>query len=444
MNSIFIVLIISIAVSYGWGMRGALIGGEKGAALPGALLGTFLALFSGNEYIAEKFYFFAAAGAIGTAYGGFEPYAQTMGFILHRGRPDYNKPKGYLGLILKGALWFGISGEVMGMTFSALTGKYYSAAEIIILFLAVPFIQFAGIRIFNKPYDPKNNKFPKIYFSLTSREEWGGNLLMLIVMLALSIINGDTYAVFFSLTGVVSGIVGWCLGIFFYEKQIHPMKNGKFFFGKFNPWVDGWKIMEYTLGAVTGLGFGIYYEITKSTMLYERLKIINIKGFWNPVSFNGAAVAWIIFGLSLFTVLQYKIKSEKYDVGRIFEILERIMFFALPAIPLMLGNETTAKLSAFSSLVFFAAEQVLYDRTVDPVLPVRNKLFVVFSILTAASIISQILFDLPLIVYMLMFTFYYIYADNCHRKTFEKTNITVNSYFFLQSLFLIFITLFAF
>ena len=40
-----------------------------------------------------------------------------------------------------------------------------------------------GILIFNKPFDKENGKYPKIYLSRDSREEWGGNLLMLVCCL---------------------------------------------------------------------------------------------------------------------------------------------------------------------------------------------------------------------------------------------------------------------
>lgn len=439
MKSIFAVIVISLAVSYGWGMRGALIGGEKGAALPGALLGMFLALFSGSAYIAERFYFFAAMGAVGMAYGGFEPYAQTMSFILHRDREEFNRKKGYGGLILKGLLWFGIAGEIIGMTFSALTGKYYSAAQIIALFLLVPVIQDIGVRIFNKPYDPAKKKFPKLYLSTSSREEWGGNVLMLLVFLAVSIYSGDFYAVGFAVTGIIFGAAGWCLGIFFYDIQIHPMKNGKYIFGKLHKYIDGWKIMEYTLGAAGGLGFGIFFEATKNTMLRERLDIINLSGFWNPFPQHQSLVAWLIFALSILTILQYYGKFKNYP--RAFEIFERVSLFALPAIPILLGNGISAQLLSFSSIVFVAAEQAVYDRAEHD--PRKKKLLVLFTVLFIVSIISQILFELPPVVYMLMYWLYYLYADNCLRKKFGGSLLTVNGYFLLQGLCLTFITIFA-
>lgn len=441
MKSIFIIFVISLAVSYGWGMRGMLIGGEKGAALPGALLGAFLALFSGNEYIAERFYYFAAAGAIGMAYGGFEPYAQTMSFILHRERPEFNRKKGYLGLSLKGLLWFGIAGEIMGMSFSALTGRYYTPAQIIATFVLVPFIQALGVRIFNKPYDPDKKIYPKLNLSISSREEWGGNVLMLIGLLALSIYNGDFYAVGFSLTGIVCGAVGWCIAIFLYDIQTHPMKNGKYIFGKLQPYIDGWKIMEYALGAFTGLGFGIYFEATKGTMLKERLDIINLNGFWNPFPEHQAAVAWIILGLTFLTLLQYFGKGKEHP--RAFELFERVILFAAPAIPILLGNGISAQLTAFTAIAFVAAEQVVFDRAENHK---RQKMLgVIYAIAIILCVIAQIIFELPFIVYLIMYWIYYIIADSATKsiKDFKGSLITVDGYFLIQGLCLTLITIFA-
>ena len=439
MKSFLIVLVISLAVSYGWGMRGALIGGEKGAALPGALLGMFLALFSGNAYIAERFYFFAAAGAIGMAYGGFEPYAQTMSFILHRDGPEFNRGRGYRGLILKGLLWFGICGEIMGMAFSTLTGKYYSVVQIIAIFLLIPFIQALGVLIFNKPYNPEKKIFPKIYLSTSSHEEWGGNILMLAVLLGISIYNGDWYAIGFSLTGMIFGALGWCLGIFFYDIQIHPLKNGKYIFGKYQKNIDGWKIMEFTLGASGGLGFGIFFEATKNSLLRERLDIINLNGFWNPFPNYQPLVAWVIFALGLLAVFQYTKKGQEHERG--FELFERVTLFALPAIPIFLGNGISAQLLAFSSLVFVAAEQVVFDRASKN--PKKKIYGIVFAIILAISIILQIFFELPPVAYMLMYWIYYLVADNCTRRRFDGSGITVIGYFLLQGLALTLIILFA-
>ena len=65
MSDIIIFVVFSgIAVSYGWGMRGTIIGGEKGAMLPGALIGLFMALFSGSEVLSSSPWILAGAGAL--------------------------------------------------------------------------------------------------------------------------------------------------------------------------------------------------------------------------------------------------------------------------------------------------------------------------------------------------------------------------------------------
>lgn len=112
-NAIVCILLTTLAASYGWGMRGSLIGGEKGAMLPGALTGLILGGFSGIGAVNA-----AAAGLMGMTFGGTETYGETIGFVLHRGREDYNPVRGYVGLAFKGALWFSICGAFIGISFS--------------------------------------------------------------------------------------------------------------------------------------------------------------------------------------------------------------------------------------------------------------------------------------------------------------------------------------
>lgn len=97
-TALLCVIFTTFASCYAWGMRGAVIGGEKGAMLPGAFIGLILALFSGGT-ISEYFWIPAAAAAMGMTYGGTEPYGETIGMVLHRDRPI----KGYTGLAMKGA-----------------------------------------------------------------------------------------------------------------------------------------------------------------------------------------------------------------------------------------------------------------------------------------------------------------------------------------------------
>ena len=62
-NILLFLLLSTVSVSYGWGMRGTIIGGEKGAMLPGAFLGLLIALFSGSELLADSPWMLAGIGA---------------------------------------------------------------------------------------------------------------------------------------------------------------------------------------------------------------------------------------------------------------------------------------------------------------------------------------------------------------------------------------------
>ena len=443
MKTLFIIFTVSLAVSYGWGMRGMIIGGERGAVLPGALLGFFLALFSGNEFVADKFYIFAAAGALGMAYGGFEPYADTMSFILHHKPEEHDPKKGYLGLMLKGANWFGICGAVLGMTFSSLSGLYYKPLSLIIFIALIPAMQGAGILIFNKPFDKENGKFPKIYLSRDSREEWGGNLITLLCLLVFTAANKDFYAFFFSLTGIVGGAIGWCIAITLYDFQVYPMKNGKYFFGKLQPIIDGWKIMEYSLGAFTGICFTVYFLATKNTMLKERLDAVQANGgFVNIMGDKGSMIfAVAAVALMFLTAIQYiDAKPIKKIPFRFFELTERAAFFAFPMIGVMLGNEKMSELVAFFMIVFFAAEKVIFERHRELRDGTRKTVTqIIFGVVAIVVLIIQFFVKIPLAAYMPVYTLYYIAAENCTKylKDFRGSRIVVNGYFLLQSVYLL-------
>ncbi|MGN1478724.1 MAG: hypothetical protein ACI4XH_03065 [Acutalibacteraceae bacterium] len=452
MQTAVYVLIISIALSYGWGMRGALIGGEKGALLPGAMLGMFLALFSGVEAISSHYYVFAAAGAIGMSFGGFEPYAQTMGFILHKAPDDYKPKKGYAGLALKGALWFGIAGVILGMTFSAVSGYIYSVYELIVFAAVIPFVQALGVRIFNKPYDKSKGLFPKIYFSISSREEWGGNLLMLILSLAFVLIKGDYFAALFSLTGIISGAVGWIIAIYFYDKVNRPLKSGKYIFGKANKngYIDGWKIMEFTLGAVNGLSFAAFFFLSKGSLLKAQIDLLGGGIKERSAGFdNWAAV--ITAALILLTALQYAVEYSRGKKGKetdvhIFELIERPLLLSLPLIFIWLGSQSTAKLYCVFVLLYVGLEQVIFERSKELSKKGRAALCAVCVLIGAASLAYCFFgFQKLLTVCMILYTVGYILMQYIldiirliTKKEVDKGSVTVGVYFAIQSAILIY------
>lgn len=435
MEAFFIILTVSIALSYGWGMRGSLIGSERGAVLPGAILGMFLALFSGSEIVAENFWFFAAAGGMSMAYGGTQTYGQTLGFIVHRGKPDYNPALGYAGVALKGALWQGISGAVLGIMFGAAGGKYYSPVSIIVFFALIPLMQETGELIFNRPFKPEENKLPKIYFSIDRLEEWGGNALTLLGLLIFTLVHKDYYSFFFALTGVLGGAAGFSFGMVLYDFMNHPMKNGKYFFGKYKNSVSGWKTMELTFGAVAGIFFAVYFVLTKDTLLKERIDIIEANGgIWNPLGSLADVLPWIsavlVIAVKPVELLGKKISSHTVD------IIQRPFIFVFPMILALLGSSLGAKLASFSLIVYFASEKTVFDRIDKFKKPVKEIVIVTFTLISVASVICQAFFDLPKIAYILMYTLFYIAANGITTKHYGATHITVNSYFLLQTIYL--------
>ena len=103
MDIITAILLISAlvaGVSYAWGMRGTTIGGEKGAMLPGAMIGLLIAFFSKILIAQEHFYIFAALGAVSMYLGGSMTYGETLGLSMNQ-KPAENMKKGLIALFIK-------------------------------------------------------------------------------------------------------------------------------------------------------------------------------------------------------------------------------------------------------------------------------------------------------------------------------------------------------
>ncbi len=402
---IFAIFITALAVSYGWGMRGCVIGGEKGAMLPGALLGLFLAKFSGIPAVADNAFIFSAVGCFAMGYGGFEPYAQTMDMVLHPASDIYNPKRGYTGLMLKGANWFGICGILLGISISTVSEKIYRPIEIILISALIPFIQALGIHLFNKPYDKINSIFPKIYFSRNSREEWGGNLLMLVTLMLASAVKGDFFSFFFGVAGIVGGAIGWIIAIWLYYITFTPRKNGKFIFGKAQTggFIDNWKIMEFTLGFLGGGGLAAYFFLR-----LDAVRAITEDGFFKSSVFTSKITAWVIFSAAVLMSIQYFVK--KLESSRLFELIERAVYFAAMLCIVLLTNAEATRLTVFLLILWVVTEKTVFDRKAEK-LPLTIK--ILFIAVFAAAVVGEILLkdSYPLLFTMIMYTFYYIFAD---------------------------------
>lgn len=366
-DMIICILFTTLAASYAWGMRGTVIGGEKGAMLPGAFIGLILAWFSDGA-IRENFWIPVAAGLMGMTYGGTEPYGETIGMVLHRGRPDHNPAKGYFGLAFKGALWFSICGGFIAISLASMSNSIYKTSDPVIFMILVPVIQQIGYRIFNQPYDKEKGIYPKIFYSLTRREEWGSNLALLIAMIAFAVIRGDDLTLAMIAGGFFFGAIGWFVAMKLYVLSAFPMKNGKYILGKLSEkhLVDGWKIMEFTLGAIGGFGLALTYCIRFGFVeKYNEIIALNgIKTLPESVEYSVAylcvTLAHGIVMVNLYAFLSER-KGKKIN-SFVCDLIERPLYNVVPMILIFIGSQFAAIYSTVFMLVFVIAVKCVFDR----------------------------------------------------------------------------------
>jgi hypothetical protein len=112
------VILIGIALSIGWGIRGN-FGHEYGAAFAGCLAAIVTAVLSGREDWRDKVGYFALFGAIGWGFGASQSYMQVIAYTQsgHAGSQWY----GFLSLFYLGFLWAALGGA--GTAFAAVESK---------------------------------------------------------------------------------------------------------------------------------------------------------------------------------------------------------------------------------------------------------------------------------------------------------------------------------
>ena len=357
------VLFTALAVSYGWGIRGCIIGGEKGALLPGALLGLCLAFFVCDGEFSYLYLFFAAVGALSVFYGGTETYGQTLGFVLHPESEGYKNKfhTGLIGVFVKGGIWFALTGGMLSMLIGTLSGEYYSAAEYTLLFLLIPLCTLIGPKIFNSPYDKENKRFPKIYFSLDREEEWGGNVLIILGIIILAAVNRDFLTLGATATGFLSGGIGFALGLILFKLTTKGTKKRQYFV-HLNEMhmIEGWKLMEHVFGAVAGgsmmLYFGLCSDKIRAMLSDADISSLPLSG--NKDIFGGVAVVVMLFlSALLYIVRAFNEKKGRKYPDRTYEMLERPLWSAFPLILIFMGSETAAAASAFITVCYALCEK---------------------------------------------------------------------------------------
>ncbi len=301
---------------------------------------------------------------MGMTFGGTETYGETIGFVLHRGRDDYNPVRGYIGLAFKGALWFSVCGAFLGISLSY---GVYEHSEIYLFCLLIPLMQIAGQLVFNRPYNPEKNKFPKIYFSKTRREEWGGNLLMLTALVIMAFIKEDYFTLILIAGGFIFGGIGWHVAMRAYVAAVFPLKNGKYLFGKLyhKGLIDGWKLMEFILGAFGGFGLSLafclgygYVEIYN-----DRASLDGPKGIYDEYLQGWIPVILVacVIGIVAVNLISFICDKKGKEVNSyILDHMERPFYNVIPMMFVLVG--AAGGFVTVFMLVFVVVNKLIFDR----------------------------------------------------------------------------------
>lgn len=434
--SAFVLLILAtIAVSYGWGMRGTTIGGEKGAMLPGALLGALLAQFSGILIVQEHFYIFSALGAVGMYFGGCMTYGETLSLSMSA-RPATKLKKGLTALFVKGFLWFAVFGSVFSTGINAICGKY-DVIDLVLILVLTPTLALVGLKVFNRPLDTKNVIYPKIYFSKTRKEYWGAMAGMVIAFLIVNIINLNAYSVIFSLICGLFGGFGWVVAQLIQIYLKHYTKDSKIGFIRklnTNACFDTWKAMECTLGAIGGAGcviaFICTYDLFKSTVF-----VLELQGGLKSLNERLTSIFVIFwFVLLLLDMLHYfvkmpltiaelkklhssgKISDKKFrkkmekampdtnefknKFNKACEAYEFIVYAAIPFILVALGSSLASKTITIFILFWVLAQEIGYE---------KKKFRIPLTILGVLLLAVQLIFKNFVSVNVVLFIYTVIY-----------------------------------
>lgn len=398
-----VVLFCVLTGSYTWGMRGTIIGGERGAMLPGAALALALLHAGGSVPVASAFPMAVSIGAAGMFFGGSQTYGETIG--MTRDEDRFTRLFARVGLAVKGAGWFGIFGGLFGLGVGAMAGRL-APWETILFVVLLPVVKWMGILLLNTPYSPKKNKFPKIYFSRSRFEHWGGIAFVVLYILVFSFVKKEWLAVLMTCAGFLFGALGFVLG------------NGcQNYADKHLPtsWIGGWKWMECVFGGFGGMGVALAWCLFYGSAVRQyAFEITAHSGAWAPFSEKTntlLAFVWLIL-LALY-LARYLFRPDK-GIGKELMRLEDLFIWPVFCyVPLFLGftgNAFFGQLFSSFILVYTLAERITYgDRkrydAVGGVGVMQGVLFVLASAILAVQLFTRVQFS----AYMLWFLMLSVY-----------------------------------
>ncbi len=438
------VLILTIipAASYGWGMRGTTIGGEKGAMLPGALIGGLLAIFSGIFIVQEHFYIFSALGAIAMYFGGCMTYGETLSISISA-RPAVDLKKGLTSLFVKGFLWFAVFGAIFSTGVNAVS-KVYSILELIIIFILTPSMAIIGLNKLNRPHNVQEVKFPKIYFSKTRKEYWGAMVGIVFALTIINIIKLNAYSLLFTLICGIFGGLGWLCGqgVQIYIKHYGKTSDFKII-NKFvnDKYFECWKAMECTFGAVGGLGCAIAFILTYP-LFKEVVFTLELNGGIVPYNSIVADIFFYLWLLLLIIdmghyfikpplsieelkdlhtkgkisdkkfsskILNAKINTDEFSkkFNKFWETYEFIAYASIPFILICLGSVKTVKIMSFFMLYWVLAQEIGFENKYTKLKSYIIK--ITFSVVGLIILLTQIMLNIeaPAFSTFLLYTVIY-------------------------------------
>lgn len=468
LSALLLIAVIIPAASYGWGMRGTTIGGEKGAMLPGALIGGIIALTSGVLIVQEYFYVFAALGAIGMYFGGCMTYGETLGISMNA-KPAENMKKGLTALLLKGFLWFGSFGAIFTTGINAISGVY-SVLDLIIIFVMTPALSLICYHYFNHPLDIDQHIFPKIYFSKTRKEYWGALVGLMGALLIFNIIKLNGYVIIFSLICGIFGGTGWVVSQLLQIFIKHYSVKSKYsFIRKISAQnkIDTWKAMECALGAFGALGAAVAHIVTynsfKNTVFFleksggviPRNNILSLVFFilWLILLVVDMAHYFVKRPITKADLLkqlrQRKITKEEYGIRVVnavetvpkfydyyeksTEPVEFVLYAAVPFVLICLGCVNVASVMALFIIFWVLAQEIAFEKKFSA--KVSIALQIIFYIIGLAIFIYQIVvgFDINKNIVLLLYTVVYevltlgYLLPDVISKTKNKGNIMADS-----------------
>lgn len=234
-------LLPMVAMSLGWGLRGTIGGSFLGAMIPGAIVTLCLCQLLGWR---NSVGIIAAIGTVGVGLGGQETYGQTIGLLRNVDTLKW----GMLGLTIKGGMW-GLSGGVLiGLAFMHSKYRWWQIAVGLALMLGATYL---GWMLIDEPH--------RIYFSKQTVVEgdpdpprgelWFGLTLGgAVLTLYLRLLRKEKISTVFAVGGMLAGAAGFGGGGLFLAYGAHQPDPYRGY-----PW---WKMMEFTFGALYGLGLG--------------------------------------------------------------------------------------------------------------------------------------------------------------------------------------------